>query len=71
MSATDVPPAVSPAAPPPVEPVQPDLDDCCNRGCYPCVFDVYDEAMDRYRAALKIWEKQNPAAAAKRKAKPK
>jgi hypothetical protein len=71
MSATDVPSAASPSVPPPVEPVQPELDDCCNRGCYPCVFDVYDEAMDRYRAALKIWEKQNPAAAAKRKAKPK
>lgn len=39
-------------------PVQPDLDDCCNRGCYPCVFDTYDDAMDRYRAAMKLWEKQ-------------
>lgn len=43
---------------PPVKPVQPDLDDCCNRGCYPCVFDTYDEAMDRYKAAMKLWEKQ-------------
>jgi hypothetical protein len=43
----------------PVAPVQPDLDDCCNRGCYPCVFDTYDDAMDRYKAALRIWEKQN------------
>ncbi|HEY4316671.1 MAG TPA: oxidoreductase-like domain-containing protein [Herbaspirillum sp.] len=42
----------------PVKPVQPDLDDCCNRGCYPCVFDTYDDAMDRYRAAMKLWEKQ-------------
>lgn len=65
MSASDVPSSV----PPPVAPVQPDLDDCCNRGCYPCVFDLYDEAMDRYRAALKIWEKQNPAAAAAAKKK--
>jgi hypothetical protein len=48
-----------PAPAPPVAPVQPDLDDCCNRGCYPCVFDTYDDAMDRYRSALKIWEKQN------------
>jgi hypothetical protein len=46
-----------PAAP--VKPVQPDLDDCCNRGCYPCVFDTYDDAMDRYKKALKLWEKQN------------
>jgi hypothetical protein len=45
--------------PRPVAPVQPDLDDCCNRGCYPCVFDTYDDAMDRYRAALKLWESRH------------
>ena len=24
----------------------------------PCVFDLYEEAMDRYRAQLKAWEKR-------------
>ncbi|HEU4777309.1 MAG TPA: oxidoreductase-like domain-containing protein [Telluria sp.] len=39
----------------PVEPVQPGLDDCCRSGCTPCVFDLYEDAMDRYRAALQQW----------------
>ena len=61
MSDKNVPPEATQNASqdePPVKPVQPDLDDCCNRGCYPCVFDTYDDAMDRYRAAMKLWEKQ-------------
>jgi len=42
--------------PPPVPPVQPALEDCCRSGCTPCVFDLYEEAMERYRAALKEWQ---------------
>ena len=42
--------------PAPVPPVQPDIDDCCRSGCTPCVFDLYEDAMDRYRAQLKAWE---------------
>ncbi|MEZ0603502.1 oxidoreductase-like domain-containing protein [Paraburkholderia sp. IW21] len=42
--------------PQPVPPVQPDLDDCCHSGCNPCVFDLYDEALDRYQAALAEWQ---------------
>jgi hypothetical protein len=49
--------------PPPVLPIRPRLDDCCGRSCDPCVFDLYDEAVDRYRAALKAWQQRNPARA--------
>lgn len=47
---------------PPVEPAQPALEDCCRSGCTPCVFDLYEEAMERYRAALAAWRvRQNPS----------
>ena len=45
----------------PTEPVQPGLDDCCRSGCTPCVWDLYDDAMDRYRAELKKWEERQRA----------
>ncbi|MXN79254.1 oxidoreductase [Burkholderia sp. 4701] len=41
--------------PRPTPPPQPELEDCCNSGCSPCVFDLYEEAMDRYREALAAW----------------
>lgn len=31
------------------EPVKPDDSDCCNSGCHPCIFDVYEEQLKRYR----------------------
>ncbi|KVN20460.1 oxidoreductase-like domain-containing protein [Burkholderia stagnalis] len=40
----------------PTPPQQPELEDCCNSGCSPCVFDLYDEALARYREALVAWE---------------
>jgi hypothetical protein len=43
-------------APAPQPPVRPDLDDCCRSGCIPCVFDLYEEAMERYKIELKAWE---------------
>lgn len=46
--------------PAPTPPPQPDIDDCCRSGCTPCVFDLYEEALDRYHAQLKAWEKRNP-----------
>ncbi|WP_260464007.1 oxidoreductase-like domain-containing protein [Burkholderia sp. Bp8963] len=47
----------SPADDPrPIPPQQPELEDCCNSGCSPCVFDLYEDAMDRYRAELAAWE---------------
>ena len=42
--------------PRPTPPVRPDNDDCCKSSCDPCIFDVYDDALDRYRAALQAWE---------------
>ena len=42
--------------PAPQPPVRPDIDDCCRSGCIPCVFDLYEEAMERYRSELKAWK---------------
>ncbi|WP_244179365.1 oxidoreductase-like domain-containing protein [Paraburkholderia aspalathi] len=47
--------------PQPVPPVQPDLDDCCHSGCNPCVFDLYDEALERYQSALAEWQARQAA----------
>lgn len=41
---------------PPVPPVRPELEDCCHSGCEPCIFDLYEDAMDRYRSELQAWE---------------
>ncbi|MGU7778948.1 oxidoreductase-like domain-containing protein [Burkholderia sp. PU8-34] len=45
-----------PDDPRPTPPQQPELEDCCNSGCSPCVFDLYEDAMERYRAELAAWE---------------
>lgn len=42
--------------PRPQPPVQPELEDCCRSGCTPCVFDVYEDALERYRKELAAWE---------------
>jgi hypothetical protein len=42
--------------PRPLPPRRPRLEECCDRGCDPCVFDVYDAALDRYRSELRAWE---------------
>ncbi|MCD2515979.1 oxidoreductase-like domain-containing protein [Massilia sp. G4R7] len=47
--------------PRPVPPVQPELEDCCRSGCTPCVFDLYEEALERYERALASWEAAGPA----------
>lgn len=41
--------------PPPEPPAPPSAEDCCQGGCTRCVFDVYDEAMERYGARLEAW----------------
>ncbi|WP_233855886.1 oxidoreductase-like domain-containing protein [Paraburkholderia sp. HD33-4] len=64
--------------PPPQPPVRPDLDDCCHSGCTQCVFDLYDEALERYEIALAAWQtrqtrqvlKARPAASQGAKSKP-
>ena len=42
--------------PPPVPPVRPSREDCCQGSCDPCIFDVYEDTLDRYRADLKAWQ---------------
>ncbi|WP_118183694.1 oxidoreductase-like domain-containing protein [Paraburkholderia phosphatilytica] len=42
--------------PPPEPPKPPTSDECCHSGCDPCVFDLYDAALERYRVALAAWE---------------
>lgn len=40
---------------PPVPPPEPDAADCCGEGCVRCIYDVYDEKVERYREALERW----------------
>jgi hypothetical protein len=54
------PPA--PADPPPRRPAEPDPADCCGGGCVRCVYDLHDEAMARYQAALAAWCARHPGA---------
>ncbi|MGA3251638.1 MAG: oxidoreductase-like domain-containing protein [Paraburkholderia sp.] len=49
--------------PPPVAPVRPGLDDCCHSGCSPCVFDLYDDALERYHTAFAEWQARQPKVA--------
>jgi hypothetical protein len=44
--------------PPPMPPVRPERDDCCHSGCEPCVFDLYDEALERYEKELRAWQQR-------------
>lgn len=49
-------PQLQQQSPRPVPPVQPALEECCRSGCTPCIFDLYEDAMERYRARLTAWE---------------
>ena len=40
---------------PPTRPIEPDAADCCGEGCVPCVFDSYEQALERYQVALAAW----------------
>nr|WP_315255764.1 oxidoreductase-like domain-containing protein [uncultured Duganella sp.] len=46
--------------PKPQAPEPPAPGDCCHSGCTYCVEDLYQEELDRYREALKMWEARNP-----------
>ncbi|HEY2969914.1 MAG TPA: oxidoreductase-like domain-containing protein [Casimicrobiaceae bacterium] len=52
-------PEPSPDDPPPVAPIRPGREDCCQGSCDPCVFDLYEEALDRYHAELQAWQERN------------
>ncbi|WP_243849266.1 oxidoreductase-like domain-containing protein [Paraburkholderia rhizosphaerae] len=43
-------------------PIRPSADDCCRSGCDPCVFDLYNEALERYHVALAEWETRHSRA---------
>jgi oxidoreductase family protein len=53
-------PAPDPVDPKPVRPTEPDAADCCGEGCVRCVYDVYEDALERYRAALAAWQERHP-----------
>jgi hypothetical protein len=42
--------------PQPPQPPQPG--DCCQSGCTFCVEEMYQDELDRYRAALKAWRER-------------
>ncbi|AJK49183.1 oxidoreductase-like domain-containing protein [Burkholderia plantarii] len=48
--------------PRPLPPVPPELEDCCQSGCSPCVFDLYDDALERHQAELAAWRERHPEA---------
>jgi hypothetical protein len=43
---------------PPARPERPSIDECCNSGCNPCIFDLYEEALERYDSELQAWEQR-------------
>jgi hypothetical protein len=47
--------------PQPLPPPRPTMEDCCKGGCDPCVFDLYDAALERYEAALQAWQERRAA----------
>jgi hypothetical protein len=46
--------------PPPVPPPEPRMEECCRSGCDPCIFDLYEEELERYRIARAAWEARQP-----------
>jgi hypothetical protein len=49
-------PPTAPADPMPEPPLQPEPEDCCGSGCARCVFDLYEDARERYDQALREWQ---------------
>jgi hypothetical protein len=55
-------PAAADDDPRPEPSLQPAPDECCGSGCNPCVFDLYDEALERYRVRLEAWMQRHGSA---------
>ncbi|MPZ42583.1 MAG: oxidoreductase-like protein [Betaproteobacteria bacterium] len=49
---------------PPIAPREPDPEECCGSGCALCVFDRYQQALERYHEQLRMWQAAHPADAA-------
>ena len=52
--------------PRPDPPVPPSPDECCQSGCDPCVFDLYEEALERYKTQLRAWEARHASPSGER-----
>jgi hypothetical protein len=39
----------APVKPPPRPPEKPTPEECCGRGCCPCIMDYYEDALERWR----------------------
>lgn len=46
--------------PPPQRPPEPDALDCCGEGCVPCIYDLYEQALEHYQEALAAWRQRHP-----------
>jgi hypothetical protein len=53
-------PVDDPADPAPRHPSEPDAADCCGEGCARCVYDIHEEALERYRRAQDAWRARHP-----------
>ena len=50
--------------PRPTPPEEPSHEQCCGRGCVPCIYDLYEEALTRYEVALRAWQERRDQEAA-------
>jgi hypothetical protein len=44
--------------PEPQPPREPEQWECCRSGCQPCIYDLYWEALERYKIALEAWRER-------------
>ena len=46
--------------PRPQRPPEPAGEGCCGEGCFTCVFDSYEVALERYKKAFAAWQGRHP-----------